>query len=155
VRIEVGGLDTVDAAARLWAEATAARDGGSVAPIELARPVIQSVLDVSPRSLLLVAFDGDDVCGFVAIAPSDADTAEVRYVGVSPRAWGTGVGRELMSAVPSSLAGTGYTRAVLLVYVDNVRAVRLYERLGWRAEGGPEPHPRSGKPEQRYVLEIP
>jgi ribosomal protein S18 acetylase RimI-like enzyme len=155
VQISVASADRVDAAAQLWAEATAARDGDDeIAPLDLSRPLIRSVLDGSPRSLLIAADDGDELVGFAAIEPwaSESATAEIRYVGVSPRAWGAGVGRQLMAAVPGLLAQVGFEDAVLRVYVDNTRAVRLYESLGWRADGEPAAHPRSGRAEQQYRL---
>jgi hypothetical protein len=40
-----------DAVARLWAETTAARDGNAeVAPLDTCRPLIDAVLDGSPRT---------------------------------------------------------------------------------------------------------
>jgi ribosomal protein S18 acetylase RimI-like enzyme len=150
--------ERVDAVAQIWAEATAARDGeAEIAPLEVSRPLIQAVLDGSPRSLLLVADDGGETVGFAAVEPwaqarEEDAIAEVRYVGVSPRAWGGGVGRQLVAALPDLLAQAGYEQAVLKVYLDNSRAVRLYEGLGWHAEGPPAPHPRSGKLEQLYRL---
>ncbi len=82
-----------DAVAQLWAETTAARDGrDEVAPLDRSRPVIDAVLDGSPRSVLLVGRDDQQVVAFAAAAPVDERTAEVRYIGVSPRAWGGGVG---------------------------------------------------------------
>ncbi|MFI1196519.1 GNAT family N-acetyltransferase [Micromonospora sp. NPDC020750] len=154
------GPEHVDAAAQIWAETTAARDGAEdVAPLESARPLIRTVLDSSPRSVLLVADDDGRTIGFAAMEPwgrahEDQAIAEVRYVGVSPGAWGEGVGRRLMAAVPDVLAQAGYEQAVLMVYTDNTRAVRLYEGLGWRVQGTPVPHPRSGRLEQLYVLDV-
>ena len=46
----------IDAAAQIWAEARAARDGeDDVADLADSRPVIQGVLDRSPGSMLLLA----------------------------------------------------------------------------------------------------
>ncbi len=46
----------IDAAAQIWAEATAARDGeDEVADLADSRPIIQGVLDRSPGSMLLLA----------------------------------------------------------------------------------------------------
>ncbi|MFC7550525.1 GNAT family N-acetyltransferase [Plantactinospora sp. GCM10030261] len=155
----VSSPDRVDAAARIWAESTAARDGAeNVAPLDLARPLIQAVLDSSPRSMLLVADDAGQTVGFAAVQPwgrarENEPTAEIRYVGVSPRVWRRGVGRQLMAGVPGVLAEAGYKQAVLMVYLDNTGAVRLYEGLGWRAEGTSVPHPRTGRREQLYVLD--
>ena len=79
-----------------------------------------------------------------------AVTAEVEYVGVRPGGWGAGLAHGVLELLCAELAADGFTRAQLLVYVSNRRAVSLYERLGWQAEGRPQPHRRTGKPEQRY-----
>lgn len=148
----------VDEAARIWAEATAARDGDDqVAGLELSRPLIAAVLDSSPRSGLLVARDEQGApVGFAAIEPvggkDDAEIADLRYLGVRPSAWGGGVARALLEAIPGWLRDAGFRRAWLDVYLDNDRAVRLYERHGWVQAGEPAPHPRSGRLERRYEL---
>ncbi|MFE5325951.1 GNAT family N-acetyltransferase [Embleya sp. NPDC056575] len=155
--LKASGEGHLHGAAEVWARATAARDGDpDVAPTEEARPIIQAVLDASPRAFVLVAVHPDErVVGFAAVRPADtAAVAEVCYVGVHPDRWGEGVGRILMDAVPEHLKSAGFSRAALLVYADNERAVTLYRRLGWRASGEPVPHPRNGRPEQRYVLDL-
>jgi ribosomal protein S18 acetylase RimI-like enzyme len=161
--IEVTGREAlVDEAAQTWAEATAARDGGRVPSLDLARPVIQAVLDRSPRSFLLVLRSPDGTpagarAGFAAVEPVPGAVeraAEVSFLGVRPAAWGHGVGEALLRAVERRLMADGYTSAQLLVYTSNQRATDLYERLGWRPLGLPAPHPRTGKPEQRYELPL-
>jgi ribosomal protein S18 acetylase RimI-like enzyme len=149
----------IDAAAQIWAEATAARDGeDDVAGLSLSRPIIEAVLDSSPASFVLVARGGDGAsAGFVAVEPvagSGQTLAEVRYFGIRPGLWGRGVGELLLTELRWRLKSAGFTSAQLLVYGDNSRAVALYERLGWRAFGEPAPHPRTGKPEQRYELHL-
>lgn len=158
LRIVDATASDIDAAARIWAAATAARDReASTPPVALARTLIESVATSSTRSFVVVAVTQDgQVVGFAAAEPAAGreSTAEVRYVGVSPSAWGGGVGTQLMRALPERLKAGGFTRAQLMVYVDNQRATQLYERLGWRPNGDPAPHPRSGKLEQRYTLEL-
>jgi ribosomal protein S18 acetylase RimI-like enzyme len=78
--------------------------------------------------------------------------AEVSYLGVRPSMWGRGVAQLLLRQVRSRLSSAGYTHAELAVYAANLRAVRLYEQLGWQPVGAPTPHRRTGKPEQRYEL---
>lgn len=157
VRVAGHGL-YINEAAATWAETTAARDGeAEIAPLGLAQPLIQTVVDSSPRSLLLVALDASDrVVGFAAVEPvsQDAATAEIRYVGVRPDSWGRGVGRQLMLALPDRLAAAGFVWGELAVYADNHRAVKLYEGLGWFRYGEATPHPRSGRLEQRYRLDF-
>jgi ribosomal protein S18 acetylase RimI-like enzyme len=177
-RVLLGNERHVDGAAQVWAEATAARDGADrIAPLELSRPVIAGVLS-QPGAVLVVAVDdvdGDRVIGFAvaepvpaasgpavpasgpavaASGPATPATAEVRYVGVTPRHWGSGLGGTLLRRLCAELAATGYGSAQLLVYTDNAPATRLYRRLGWRPAGSPRPHPRTGKPEQRYRLSL-
>ena len=71
-------------------------------------------------------------------------------MGVRPGIWGDGLGRGVLELLCSELGEAGFTSARLMVYVTNSRAVRMYEHLGWQAEGSPTPHRRTGKPEQRY-----
>ncbi|MEU8660716.1 GNAT family N-acetyltransferase [Actinoplanes philippinensis] len=147
-------------AATIWAEATAARDNDpDPAPLDQALPLIEQVIGSSPRALLVVAVDnGTRVHGFAAIEPSDESTGEftahIRYLGVRPSSWGLGVGRLLMRDLPGLLAAAGFTEGELGVYLDNPRAVTLYESFGWLRDGEPAPHPRSGRLEQRYRLEL-
>jgi ribosomal protein S18 acetylase RimI-like enzyme len=149
----------VDEAALIWAEATAARDGdGPVASLAQARPIIQAVLDRSERSLLLMAWaDDGTAAGFAAIEPAgldQPDQAELTYLGVRPACWGQGVAGAVLAGLRERLTAAGYRRATLSVYVANTRATALYERHGWRSFSQPVPHPRTGKPEQRYELPL-
>lgn len=149
----------VDEAAQIWAEATTERDGGTAVPeLDHSRPVIEAVIDSSPRSFLLMAYDPQSVgAGFAAVAPVEEaqdEIAELRYLGVRPRAWGGGVARSLLSELPARAEELGFRRLQLSVYADNERAVELYRRLGWQADGEPVPHQRSGRLEQRYRLDV-
>jgi ribosomal protein S18 acetylase RimI-like enzyme len=146
-------------AAQIWALATTARDGADTAPgLDVARPVIQGVLDRSPRSFLLIARSADGAAtGFAAIEPrpgGDEAGAQVSYLGVRPRLWGQGIAERLLQELRARLKAAGFTHAELAVYVENVRAIALYERAGWRACGVPTAHPRTGKPEQWYELRL-
>ena len=147
-----GGPEHVDTAALIWAHAVAKRDGYDEVPsLEAARPGVESALANEP-SLLLIARDGGQAVGFLAGGPQETDTAYINYVGVHPDAWGKGVGEALLRALPDVLIKHGYEKAELLVYADNERGVRLYERLGWIKVGAPVPHPRNGRLEQRYAF---
>jgi ribosomal protein S18 acetylase RimI-like enzyme len=153
------GSDDVTAAAQIWAEATATREGDDEVPgLDVARPVIQDVLDRSPRSFLLIARSADGAAtGFAAVEPlpgADGAGAQVSYLGVRPQMWGQGVAGRLLQELLVRLKAAGFTHAELSVYVDNVRATALYERLGGQARGAPTPHPRTQKPEQRYELRL-
>jgi ribosomal protein S18 acetylase RimI-like enzyme len=153
------GSQELEDAAQIWAEATAFRDGESdVADLADSLPILEAVLDRSPQSFVLLAqADGGVVTGFVAVEPVAGTTssrAQVSFLGVRPSMWGRGVAQLLLRQVRSRLANAGYIRAELLVYVTNVRAVALYERLGWKPVGTPTPHPRTGMPEQRYELAL-
>ena len=161
----VRGSREIDEAAQVWAEATAARDGSAeVADLSLSRPVLDAVLARSDRSFVLVAIAGDGtVAGFAAVEPAAGPDAapdacparaEVSYLGVRPGRWGQGVGQLLVRELRARLAAAGYRYVQLLVYTDNARAVALYERTGWQPRGRPAPHPRTGRPEQRYELAL-
>lgn len=152
-----GGPEHVDTAALIWAHAVTARDDYDEVPsLEEARPGIENALEREP-SLLLLALEGGVAVGFLAGGPQQTGpegTAYINYVGVHPDSWGKGVGEALLRALPDALTEREYTDAELLVYVDNVRGVRLYERLGWTKIGAPAPDSRSGRVEQRYAFSV-
>ena len=152
----------IDGAAQVWAEATAARDGDpDVAPLEDSRPIIARVLG-RPGAVLTVALDESNQVVAFAVAASAHDsaarpcasTAEVEYVGVRPGRWGAGLARRVLQLLCAELSADGFAEAQLFVYLDNRRATGLYEQLGWRPRGSPQPHPRTGKPQQRYRLTL-
>jgi ribosomal protein S18 acetylase RimI-like enzyme len=126
--------------------------------LDVSRAVIQGVLDRSPQAFLLIAWAADGTAaGFAAIEPvaeSSETIAQVNYIGVRPQLWGQGIGETLLLETLRRLKAAGYIRVELSVYLDNRKAVALYERLGWRPVGRPAPHPRTGKPEQRYELRV-
>lgn len=148
--------DYLDAAARIWAEATSARDNDDeVPPIELSRPIMRRVLNASPRAFLLMVLDEDErPVAFAAIGPvaENETMAELHYVGVEPPSWGRSFGAVVMAAAVDVLLERGFSEARLLVYADNLRAAQLYERNGWRPHGEAVQHPRTGKAEQEYRL---
>jgi ribosomal protein S18 acetylase RimI-like enzyme len=153
-----GRAPLIDEAARIWAEATAARDRRAQVPaLDVSRPVIQDVLDRSPRAFLLIARSADGTAaGFAAIepAPGNATAAQVSYIGVHPRLWGQRIGETLLLETCRRLRTAGYASVQLSAYADNHRAAALYQRLGWRPADPPTAHPRTGKPEQRYELHL-
>jgi ribosomal protein S18 acetylase RimI-like enzyme len=154
--VRLGDPGDIDGAAAVWARATATRDGKAEIPsLDAARAVLLDSLE-DGRSTFVVAVDEGAVIGFVTAEPAgSADVAEVRYVGVDPEHWGSGVAGAVMARLAEELAAAGFLAAQLLVYADNASARRLYERMGWTWDGRqPSLHPRTRKPEVRYHLQL-
>jgi ribosomal protein S18 acetylase RimI-like enzyme len=63
---------------------------------------------------------------------ADRRVAEVTVLAVDPKSGGRGVGRALLEAGLEALRGAGVRRAWLVTTNDNLRALRLYQRAGWR-----------------------
>lgn len=93
-----------------------------------------------PDKPVLVADDGDEVVGFVAVGPSrDAaappGVAEIEAIYVAPERWGRGVGGVLLAAAEELLVARGYEAATLWVLETNLPTRRFYERRGWAVDG--------------------
>lgn len=86
---------------------------------------------------IIVAKDGENVIGFTAYGPCrDEDLpgwGEVRAIYVLRAYQGQKVGRRLMEAALEQLAD--YPRIALWVLKGNEKAVRFYERCGFRFDG--------------------
>jgi ribosomal protein S18 acetylase RimI-like enzyme len=81
----------------------------------------------------LVAASGDQPIGIVSWRTDpDGAAAEVRVLLVTASARGQGVGRELIDAAADALRDAGVRRVWLVTTNDNLAALALYQKAGWR-----------------------
>ena len=82
------------------------------------------------------AFEGDagPLAGFV-LSRRAADEAEILTIAFAPRLRRRGAGRALLERHMKRLGETGTTRLYLEAAEDNVAALALYRRLGFKEEG--------------------
>lgn len=89
------------------------------------------------RDNILVAKDGDRVAGFVGYGTArneeNAEVGEIFSIYVLPEYWGKGVGPELMKNALDHL--TEHGRIEVTVLKENGRAIRFYEKCGFRRDG--------------------
>lgn len=97
---------------------------------------------------------GEDV-GVAVLLVRD-DVGSLVSVWVDPRARGRGVAETLVRAVVDEAARRGLRRVLLDVGDHNVRAVRFYERLGFRPTGRTSafPPPRDHITEHERALDV-
>lgn len=84
-----------------------------------------------------VALDGGRVVGWCDIVPAWAHAVRHRGtvgMGVLASHRGRGVGEALLRACLAKARAAGLTRIALEVRVDNLAAIRLYERVGFQQE---------------------
>ncbi|MCR5794524.1 MAG: GNAT family N-acetyltransferase [Solobacterium sp.] len=84
----------------------------------------------------IVAKDADQVIGFAAYGHNDADypeTGEITALYVLSAYYGRGIGRRLMEAALKELGDHQCIR--LWVLKENRRAIRFYEKCGFRPDG--------------------
>jgi ribosomal protein S18 acetylase RimI-like enzyme len=94
--------------------------------------------NIASDNAQFVALDGDRVVGWADIvrgwAPAIAHTGTLG-MGVLREYRGRGIGESLLRACVAKARAKGITRVELAARVDNARAIRLYERLGFVREG--------------------
>ncbi|MDO5683521.1 MAG: GNAT family N-acetyltransferase [Propionibacteriaceae bacterium] len=120
--------------------------------------MIQEALDASERSFLLNLIQDDKTLVFVAIQPAreaeDDTVGELRYMGVAPGHWGEGWARRILVAVPGAMRDNGFDTGELWVYADNIRAIFVYEAMGWQGTDETRRHPVTNRVEQKFVLKL-
>lgn len=94
----------------------------------------------SGHAVLVAEKASTGVVAFVDVGPSRdtdvaASTGEVVAIYAAPADWGTGAGRELMTAGLAALRAAGSPVATLWVLDSNARARRFYERAGFAPDG--------------------
>ncbi len=117
----------------------------------------QQYLAADGQAAFVAEDDGGRIVAFVHTMPArdddaDAATGEVTSIYASPSAWGTGAGRELMTAAVDHLRSAGYRTATLWVLDTNTRARRFYELAGFAPDGTTKDDVVAGAPvrEVRY-----
>lgn len=98
--------------------------------------------DLVPKAAIVVAEQADELIGFVTIDGA----GYLDQLVVSPDHWGSKLADTLVDEA-KRLSPAGIT---LLVNKDNARAIRFYERSGFR-HAGEDVNPTSGRPVLRMA----
>lgn len=92
-----------------------------------------------PDHLLLVAEDGGRVVGWCRLFPlvgCNGPTGGAKLgIGLLPAYRGHGLGKALLGQTLDWAIDRGVQRATLTVRTDNARAIRIFERCGFRKTG--------------------
>ena len=105
-------------------------------PMESTREFVMN--NIAARNPQLVALDKGEVIGWCDIRrdhwPAHAHCGTLG-MGLIPEYRGKGLGRRLMEAALAAAHEEGFVRVELTAHADNLRAIALYEKLGFQREG--------------------
>ncbi len=139
-------VDDADALGRTHVRAWQAAYGGGIMPDDYLdgldederSQMWRSNLEIAPRprSARLVGESvAGVVAGFILVGPAEGDPGatdgELYAINVDPDDWGSGLGSDLIDRGVAALSQFGFTRVVLWVHPENVRARRFYATRGW------------------------
>lgn len=101
------------------------------------------------RDNILIAKDGERVVGFAGYGEADPTAGELFALYVLKEYWGSGVAQLLMRAALEQLSS--YPKIGLWVLKENPRAIRFYEKCGFRTTGEEQYLPSVGATEIRMI----
>lgn len=135
---DLPGVGEVDAASRLHAY-TGLLDQAELAgvtPQAQTQVWSERVARERDTHVMLVAQLEGRVVGYSYVGPGeDPQIGDLYALFVHPDVYGTGVAQRLLDESLSVLRGFGYQMMLLWVLEGNDRAIRFYEKSGWRHDG--------------------
>ncbi len=105
-------------------------------PIEELRAFVKR--GIEKNDPLFVAVSGADVVGWIDITRGKAPVKNhvgLLGMGLLPDWRGQGIGSQLIDAALTKAKSIGLKRVELQVYIDNITAIALYRKFGFREEG--------------------
>ena len=103
-------------------------------PMESTREFVMN--NIAARNPQLVALDAGNVIGWCDIRRDHWHAhCGTLGMGLLPEYRGKGLGRRLMEATLAAAHEEGFVRVELTAHSDNLRAIALYEKLGFQREG--------------------
>jgi RimJ/RimL family protein N-acetyltransferase len=125
-------------------------------PLEQSRAFVLGQIQANAPHFVAIAEDA--VVGWCDVIAKPRDTLShsgTLGMGVRSAYRGRGIGKALMEATLAGARNRGFTRVELTVRVDNQRAMRLYERVGFKLEGTCRNHIRvDGKYYDSHLMAI-
>ena len=109
-------------------------------PCRFSRAYMRKIIQ-SPRSATWIAEEESRLIGFAIVSwgrESEPHGAYIQTVEVAKEHRGEGVGRELLRRIEDSARAAGARAIWLHVDVENLSAIRLYERHGYERQGREE-----------------
>ncbi|MBB3764866.1 ribosomal protein S18 acetylase RimI-like enzyme [Sphingomicrobium lutaoense] len=94
-----------------------------------------------PAQTMLVARDGQRLCGCIALADKGRDRFYFGMLTVDPRMQGAGLGKQLLDAAEDFARQQGAKVMEMQVIAQRTDLIAWYERRGYRATGGTAPFP--------------
>lgn len=94
--------------------------------------------DLQSKNLLFVFENGGERAGMFKLVPLEWRISHIAYLGgvaIRPDLAGQGLGEKMMLDILAHARGLGLRRVELSTSVFNERAIRLYEKMGFKKEG--------------------
>jgi ribosomal protein S18 acetylase RimI-like enzyme len=93
---------------------------------------IERKLKVEPELFLVGLIDSKVVAA--VIGGYDGHRGWIYYLGVDPAYQRKGLGRQMMEAIEKKIHGMGCPKINLQVRTDNLKAMKFYERIGFKMD---------------------